>query len=117
MTKRFIGDDLGQIKALETVDIQWLSDKLTGRLFMQEVEGSIRTWDADLVLLAMGYVAPLTQMLVNELDVKLDHRGNLATDATTKMTNIEGIFAAGDCRRGQSPLGQRRRKRHGGMCR
>ena len=59
------------------------------------------TLDADLVLLAMGFTGPVKQGLIDQLGVALDARGNVATDANY-ATNVPGIFAAGDLRRGQS---------------
>jgi glutamate synthase (NADPH/NADH) small chain len=57
---------------------------------------------ADLVLLAMGFVAPVTEAVVNELGVKLDPRGNVAADMVAYKTSAEKVFACGDMRRGQS---------------
>ena len=74
---------------------------VTGMRSMNEIPGSEFTLDADLVLLAMGFTGPVKNNLINELDIELDQRGNVQTD-DNKMTNIPGIFAAGDMRRGQS---------------
>lgn len=68
---------------------------------MNEVMGSDFALDADLVLLAMGFTGPVKNNLISELDIELDERSNIKTDEN-RMTNIPGIFAAGDIRRGQS---------------
>lgn len=102
MTKRFISDKDNKVTGLETVQVEWTPDSKTGKSVMREVEDSLRIWQADLVLLAMGYMSPLTSDLIQEFDIKLDFRGNLRTDERTKMTSVNGLFAAGDCRRGQS---------------
>src|SRR5258706_11975807 len=69
---------------------------------MKEVPGSERTWPATLVLLAMGFLGPERGGMLDQLGVTLDARGNVATDPTTGMTNVPGVFAAGDIRRGPS---------------
>ncbi|TVR44560.1 MAG: glutamate synthase subunit beta [Planctomycetota bacterium] len=94
LTKRFIGKD-GKVTGLETVDLKWEGGK------MQEIEGSGRVWECDLVLLAMGFLGP-RQDLLKQFGVELDQRSNVITDPQTRMSTIEGVFAAGDCRRGQS---------------
>jgi glutamate synthase (NADPH) small chain len=72
-----------------------------GRVRFEAVPGSEFTVDADLVLLAMGFVGPVREGLLSELGVALDGRGNVATDAH-HMTSVDGVFAAGDVRRGAS---------------
>ncbi len=67
----------------------------------EPIPGSEFTLDADLVLLAMGFTGPVKQGLIDQLGVALDGRGNVATDANY-ATNVPGVFAAGDLRRGQS---------------
>ena len=94
MTKEFFGEN-GKVTGLKTVDLKW-----EGRQFT-EVEGSERTWDCDLVLLAMGFLGP-RQGLVEQFGLETDQRSNIVTDPVTRMTSVDGIFAAGDCRRGQS---------------
>jgi glutamate synthase (NADPH/NADH) small chain len=68
---------------------------------MNEIAGSEFEVDADLVLLAMGFLHPEHDGLLSELGVELDPRGNVKTDEQ-KMTTVPGVFAAGDMRRGQS---------------
>ncbi|MBF0199138.1 MAG: glutamate synthase subunit beta [Planctomycetes bacterium] len=100
-TKEVLKDEKGNVKGLKTVRVEWSTDD-HGRPTFDEVPGSEETWDAELILLAMGFTGPVIQGMVDELGVELDLRGNLKTDDASKMTNLEGVFAAGDCRRGQS---------------
>jgi len=100
-TKAFIGGtgkDEGRVKALKTVNLEWQGGK------MVEVPGSERQWQADLVLLAMGFVSPVATVL-EAFGVERDARGNAkaGTEAATGYkTNVAKVFAAGDMRRGQS---------------
>ena len=100
VTKRFEGDAQGHIKALHTVQIEWVKGD-SGRVTMKEVPGSEKVWPADLVLLAMGFLGPEKEGMLAELGVKLDERTNVLVDAN-KQTSVPGIFAAGDMARGQS---------------
>jgi glutamate synthase (NADPH/NADH) small chain len=99
LTKRFVDDGKGNVKALEVVQVEWKKGA-DGRFGPQEVPGSQRTIPADLVLLALGFVGPEKPALT-QLGVKLDDRGNVWTDEN-KMTSLPGVFAAGDMSRGQS---------------
>jgi glutamate synthase (NADPH/NADH) small chain len=92
MTRRIIGD-AGKVTAIECVR---LDDK------MQAVPGSEFQIKADLVLLAMGFVSPVHEGMLKELEVDLDKRGNVAADTATYKTNLGKVFSAGDMRRGQS---------------
>jgi glutamate synthase (NADPH/NADH) small chain len=94
-TKQFFGKD-GKVTGLQTVTLDWSSGKPV------EVAGSEKTWEADLVLLAMGFLGPRKGGLLDQSGVALDERGNVKTDGTTRMTSVSGVFAAGDARRGQS---------------
>ncbi|MCA9407994.1 MAG: glutamate synthase subunit beta [Candidatus Omnitrophica bacterium] len=101
MTKKFTGEN-GNVKKLHAIKLQFgEKDPRTGRKPMSEIIGSDFTLDADLVLLAMGFTGPVKNKLISELDIDLDERSNVKTDEN-RMTNIPGIFAAGDMRRGQS---------------
>ena len=101
MTKKFTGED-GDVKKLHGIELKFGErDPKTGMRSMNEVPGSDFTLDADLVLLAMGFTGPVKNKLITELDIELDKRSNIKTDEN-RMTNIPGIFAAGDMRRGQS---------------
>jgi glutamate synthase (NADPH/NADH) small chain len=97
-TKRFVGGASGRVKAIQIADIEWVKEG--GRMTLREVPGTERVLDADLVLLALGFLGP-ERGLPEQLGLKLDERGNVWTDEN-KMTSEAGIFAAGDCRRGQS---------------
>ena len=99
LTKRFIGDT-NRVRALETVRVQWTGEAGRPERF-EEIPGSQKTWPADLVLLAMGFVGPDPDTLVAQLGLALDARGNLSTGSDF-MTSRPGVFAAGDARRGQS---------------
>jgi len=99
LTKRFIGDQ-GRVQALETVAVQWVEE--AGRpVRFEEIPGSRQIWPADLVLLAMGFTGPESDTLIAQLALKLDDRGTIQT-GRHYMTSQEGVFAAGDARRGQS---------------
>jgi glutamate synthase (NADPH/NADH) small chain len=100
VTKRFVGDEEGNVKEAHTVRIEWVKDE-NGRFAMKELPGSEKVWPAQLVMLAMGFVGPEREGLLDQLRVKIDDRGNVATDES-KMTTVPGVFAAGDMARGQS---------------
>jgi glutamate synthase (NADPH/NADH) small chain len=93
MTTRLLGED-GRVVALEAVRVELVGGKLT------PVEGSTFTVPCDLVLLAMGFLGPITSDIVRQLGCALDRRGNVAT--TDGATSVPGVFAAGDMARGQS---------------
>jgi len=99
LTKAFIGDGDRVVK-LTTVDVEFVTDG-QGRTEMREVDDSVRQWPADLVLLAMGFTGPEPGAVVTDCGLKLDDRGNIQTDRNY-MSNVPGIFAAGDANRGQS---------------
>ncbi len=94
------GDDQGQVKAVHTVQIQWGKDD-QGRFVPQPVAGTERVLPAQLVLLAMGFLGP-EQPLLESLGLDRDGRSNIKADSGQFTTSIPGVFAAGDCRRGQS---------------
>jgi glutamate synthase (NADPH/NADH) small chain len=101
-TKEFLGDHEGKLRALKVVDLEW---KLTsdGRAAQfTEVPGSEREIPCELALLAMGFVHPQHDGLLNELGVERDERGNVKASETNYQTSIAKIFCAGDMRRGQS---------------
>ena len=99
LTKEFVDDGQGAVSALRVVALEWT--KNDGKLKMTEVEGSERLLKADLVLLAMGFLGP-ESYLADALNLERDERSNYRADHGTFMTNIPGVFTAGDCRRGQS---------------
>ena len=101
MTKKFTGQD-GCLKKLHAVRLEFgPKDPQTGRSPMKEIPGSDFEVEADLVLLALGFLGPVKSGMIEELNVELDPRGNIKTDVS-KKTNVPGVFAAGDMRRGQS---------------
>ena len=102
MTKRLIGEG-GRVSKLEAVRLRFAPpDPKTGRRDFAEIPGSEFQIPADLVLLAMGFMHPVQRGVVADLGVKLDPRGNVAAEPRTFSTSEPGVFAAGDCRRGQS---------------
>ncbi|GBG74300.1 hypothetical protein CBR_g18711 [Chara braunii] len=100
MTKRFFGNDRGEVTGLEIVKVQWTKDA-SGRWKMEQLAGSEQILEADLVLLAMGFLGP-EQYVAQELGVTTDPRSNFKAEYGRFATNVDGVFAAGDCRRGQS---------------
>ena len=100
MTKNFTGAD-GRVTTLNGVGLEWTQGE-DGRMEMQEVNGSDFELKADLVLLAMGFVHPIHEGMIEALKVNLDDRGNVDADTEAYQTSVDKIFAAGDMRRGQS---------------
>ena len=98
--KKFEGDEQGRVKAVHTVQIDWQRDE-KGRFVPKEVPGTEQARPAQLVLLAMGFLGP-EQPLLEKLAVERDARSNVRAEFEKYATNIKGIFAAGDARRGQS---------------
>lgn len=99
-TKAFEGKG-GQVTKIHCVEVAWKQDE-NGRWQMQEIPGSEFTLEADLVLLAMGFVHPVHEGMLEQLKVELDPRGNVKADTKSYRTSIPKVFAAGDMRRGQS---------------
>jgi len=98
-TERFIGDDHGQVKAIAVVEVEAVRDA-TGVRFVQK-PGTETELEADLVLLAMGFVGPERSPLLSDLGVRLTGRGTVWHDGQW-MTSEPGVFTAGDMQRGQS---------------
>jgi glutamate synthase (NADPH) small chain len=101
-TKNFIGDEKGQLKALEIVTLEWAGSADGRPAQFKEVAGSERQIPCELALLAMGFVHPQKVGLLEELGIELDERGNVRATEKAYQTNIPKIFTAGDMRRGQS---------------
>jgi glutamate synthase (NADPH/NADH) small chain len=98
--KKFIGDANGAVKELVTVEIKWeKNDK--GQFIPKEIPGTEKTRPAQLVLLAMGFLGP-EQSLLKDINVETDARSNVKAEHGQFTTSLKGVFAAGDCRRGQS---------------
>ncbi|KAB2016754.1 hypothetical protein ES319_D08G115600v1 [Gossypium barbadense] len=100
LTKRFVGDENGAVKGIEMIRVYWEKDA-SGKFQFKEVEGSEEIIEADLVLLAMGFLGP-ESTVAEKLGVEQDNRSNFKAEFGRFATNVEGVFAAGDCRRGQS---------------
>jgi len=98
--KKFVGDAEGRVKELVTVEIKWGKNE-KGQFVPQEVPGTEKTRPVQLVLLAMGFLGP-EQMLVKDLSLECDPRSNIKAAYGKYATSLKGVFAAGDCRRGQS---------------
>ena len=94
------GDDQGRVKAVHTVDVRWEKDA-QGRFIPQQIAGTEQVRPAQLVLLAMGFLGPESQLL-DAMKLDKDGRGNIKAEYGQYETSIPGVFAAGDCRRGQS---------------
>ncbi len=100
LTKSFEGDN-GKVSKLNCVNVEWKKD-IDDRMKMTEIKGSEFSFEADLVLLAMGFVHPIHEGLIKQLGVKLTPVGNLEADDNKYQTSVNKFFAAGDSRRGQS---------------
>ncbi|GAB4195295.1 MAG: glutamate synthase subunit beta [Phycisphaeraceae bacterium] len=100
LTKEFVGDENGHVRAVRTIQVDWKKDE-NGRFQMSEIPGTEREFKADLVTLAMGFLGP-EDTLAEKLDLERDARSNFKAEYGKFATSCEGVFAAGDCRRGQS---------------
>src|SRR5205823_11340286 len=98
-TTKFLGDDGGRVRALEMVQVEWV--KNNGRAAPRNVPGSEKVVPAQLVLFALGFSGPENQLL-DKLGVEKDPRSNAKAEYGKFSTNVPGVFAAGDMRRGQS---------------
>lgn len=100
-TKKFVGDENGHIQELHTVMIEWVvTDNMTSSQ-LRELPGTEKVWPAQLVLLSMGFLGP-EDSLLDQLGVERDVDSNAKAEYGTYATNVPGLFAAGDIRRGQS---------------
>ncbi len=99
-TERFVGDTNGNVKELHTVEIEWGKNE-NGAFIPKPLPGTEKVWPADLVLLAMGFLGPEDPVL-EQLGVERDPRSNAKAEYGRFQTNVDGVFAAGDIRRGQS---------------
>jgi glutamate synthase (NADPH/NADH) len=103
LTKRFTRDEAtGALTGIDTVRVKWLHDGPPGtRPRMEEIEGSEEHWECDLCFLAMGFLGP-EETVADALGVELDERSNFKATYGEFATTVDGVFTAGDCRRGQS---------------
>ncbi|MEM9001835.1 MAG: glutamate synthase subunit beta [Bacteroidota bacterium] len=99
-TKRFVGDEKGNLKGLVTVEVEW--EQIPGkRPKLKEIAGTEKEWKCELALLALGFTGSETT-LADQLGLEMDTRTNVKASVKDYATNIPGVFAAGDQRRGQS---------------
>lgn len=99
MSKEFVANDKGHVRGINIHRVEWTKG-VSGGWDMKQVEGSEQFFPADLVLLSMGFLGPEDRLLGS--DIEKDARKNIKTPPGQYNTNLSGIFAAGDCRRGQS---------------
>jgi glutamate synthase (NADPH) small chain len=100
LTRAFTSDERGNVKGLQIVDIEWITDPKTGKLKFNEIPKTERELPCDLALLAIGFAHPEHDGVLGQLNIALDERGNVKD--THYRTNLPNVFAAGDMRRGQS---------------
>ena len=100
MSERFLDDGNGNLTGIEIVDIEWGKDD-QGRFVPKKLDDTRRTIPAQLVTLAMGFLGP-EQVIAEELGLDTDPRSNYLAEHNKHTTSVKGVFAAGDCRRGQS---------------
>lgn len=101
-TKAFLGDEHGHVRAALVVDLEWETDALGRPTKFKEVEGSERELPCELVTLAMGFLHPQYDGLLQQLGVKVNERGNVDAAEGEYKSSVEKVFVAGDMRRGQS---------------
>lgn len=97
-----MGDEHGKLRAIKTVNIRVEAGRLV------ELEGSEKEWPCDLVILAMGFKSP-EATIAQQLSLELDARSNYKAQYGQYATSADGVFAAGDCRRGQARAAARSR--------
>ncbi|HYJ91727.1 MAG TPA: FAD-dependent oxidoreductase, partial [Pyrinomonadaceae bacterium] len=95
LTKRFVGDEKGNLLGVETVNAEYKNGSF------EERPGTERLWPADVVFLALGFTGVEKNMLLDDLGIGISDRNTIEVDEN-KQTTVPGIFAAGDCERGQS---------------
>ena len=100
MSKEFLMDDAGNLRGIKTVEVEWTKDE-SGKWSMAERDGTEKEWPAQLILLSMGFLGP-EQYVPESLGLDVDERSNFRAQHGEFATNIDKVFAAGDCRRGQS---------------
>ena len=98
--KEFYGDENGNVKSLKTVDVEWIKNK-DGKMVLKEIEGSEKIWNADLVLIAMGFTG-VEDYIVKDLGVEINNRVSINANDIDYKTSNDKIFVAGDARRGPS---------------
>jgi glutamate synthase (NADPH/NADH) small chain len=101
-TEEFIGDENGELKALKVVDVSWEIDGMGRAVKFSRVNGSEREIPCQRVFLAMGFLNPQYEGMIESLGVELDGRKNVKATEAAYRTNVSKVFTAGDMRRGQS---------------
>lgn len=101
-TKEFLKDEQGRLRAIRIVDLEWKASADGRPASFVERVGSEREIPCELALLAMGFVHPQYQGLLEQLEIERDERGNIKANDRQYQTSLPKIFTAGDCRRGQS---------------
>ncbi len=99
-TKKFVGDKDGALKGLVTVEVEWVKEPGKS-MTLREIEGTEKEWKCELALLALGFTGS-EMTIAGQLGVEADYRTNIKANVKDYMTNVPGVFAAGDQRRGQS---------------
>ncbi len=99
-TKEFIGDTEGNLKGLITTEVEWINEP-GKRPILKEIQGTEKTWKCELALLALGFTGSETT-IADQLGLEIDPRTNIKASIKNYMTNVPGVFVAGDQRRGQS---------------
>ena len=99
-TKKFIGDKEGNLKGLITTEVEWIKEP-GKRPMLKEVAGTEKEWKSDLALLALGFTGS-EMTIAEQLGLEADQRTNIKASENDYMTNVPGVFVAGDQRRGQS---------------
>ncbi|MFK7932147.1 MAG: glutamate synthase subunit beta [Saprospiraceae bacterium] len=100
LTKEFIGDKKGHLKAVKLVNIEWAKDEATGRFSFKEIDGTEVEIPCELTLLSIGFTNPKLEGVLKQLGIELTERNNVKDK--NYQTNVENVFVAGDMRRGQS---------------
>jgi glutamate synthase (NADPH) small chain len=100
VTKEFLGDDAGNLKALKVIEVEWVKGEPGKPLTLKEIAGTEQTLPCEIVLLALGFLHPQKEGMLKQLGVDHDERGNVLCHQY--KTSVENVFAAGDMRRGQS---------------
>jgi glutamate synthase (NADPH) small chain len=102
VTKAFLGDTQGRLRALQIAELEWQSGQDGRPGSFSEKPGTLREIPCEAAFLAMGFVHPQHSGMLHHREVALDERGNVRANDQTYQTNIAKVFAAGDMRRGQS---------------
>ena len=98
-TKEFLGDENGNLKGLITTEVEWVKEN--SRFILKEILGTEKEWKCELVLLALGFTGS-EPTIAEQLGIHMDARTNIKASEQNYATNVKGVFAAGDTRRGQS---------------